>query len=137
MDISIIKGKIKLKGKQTSCEVNSNVVITRPDGSTFEIAGQGEYEAGGITVVATSRGYVIEIESLRVCVLDPKNSNKLEAAEIEELGSVDITVCDSQDLAKQTDPWVIVTTGGEGTPKYSVTKDKLPSDLQVVVLTSK
>lgn len=137
MDVSIIKGKVKLKGRGSSCEVNSNVVITRPDGTTFEIAGLGEYEAGGITVVSTTRGYVIEIEGLRVCILDVKNTAKLESSEIDELGSIDITVCDNQDLAKQTDPWVIITTGTDGAPKYSISKEKLPSDLMIVVLTSK
>lgn len=137
MDISLVKGKVKIKGKLASCEVAQGIVITRPDGSTFDIAGHGEYEAGGISVVSTNRGYVVEVEGLRICVLDLKNTAKLEPSEIDELGSIDITVCDNHELAKQTDPWVILTSGAEGAPKYSVTKDKLPSDLQVVVLTSK
>lgn len=130
MDISIIKGKVKLKGKQASCEVGDGIVITRPDGSNFDIEGFGEFEAGGISIVAAIGVTVVEIEGLRVCILE-------ELAENLPTDSIDITVCTNLEFAKKTDPWVVITTGAEGAPKYSISKDKLPSDLQVVVLTSK
>lgn len=130
MDISIIKGKIKLKGKQASCEVGEGVVITRPDNTNFVIDGFGEFEAGGISIVASLGVTVVEIEGLRICVLEG-------AAENLPTDSIDITVSANLELAKKTDPWVVITTGAEGAPKYSISKDKLPSDLQVVVLSSK
>ena len=130
MDISIVKGKVKLKGKQASCEVGGGAVITRPDGSNFAIDGLGEFEAAGISMVITIGVTVVEIEGMRICIFE-------ENAENLPTDSIDITVSTNLELAKKTDPWVVITTGSEGAPKYSITKDKLPSDLQVVVLTSK
>ncbi|MBI5358492.1 hypothetical protein HZB69_02580 [Candidatus Amesbacteria bacterium] len=141
MDILYFKGKLKIKGKTASAEVDDFVVITRSDGSTFQIEAPGEYEAGGVSVVCNlyeeKNLFVVEIEGLRICVLPNLASEKLTSEIIDTLGSIDISAGPNPDLAKQTDPWVVVTNGDEGLPKYSITKDKLPADLQVVVLTSK
>ena len=141
MDILYFKGKIKIKGKTAVAEVDEKVVITRADASTFQIEAPGEYEAGGVSVVCNlyeeKNLFVVEIEGLRICVLPNLASEKLTSEIIDTLGPIDIWVGPNPDLAKQTDPWVVVTSGDEGLPKYSITKDKLPSDLQVVVLTSK
>ena len=141
MDILYFKEKIKIKGKTAVVEVDDFVVITRSDGSTFQIEAPGEYEAGGVSVVCNlyeeKNLYVVEIEGLRICVLLDLTGEKLTPEILDALGPIDICVGPNPDLAKQTDPWVVVTSGDEGLPKYSITKDKLPSDLQVVVLTSK
>ena len=146
MDISINKGKIKLKGKLASAEVDGGVLITRPDSTDFTIDSPGEYEAGGISVIGvaafTTCVYVVEIESLRICVLNSQIQEKLPADLLDALGPIDITVSEKLDLAKQTDPYVAVITKAEtgmSEPvlKYSVTSEKLPGELQVVVLTSK
>lgn len=141
MDISYIKGKVKIKGKLASCDVDDKVIISRPDGTTFQIDAPGEYEAGGVSVVGNLyQGlnlYVVEIDGLRISILPNLSSDKLTPEILDSLGSIDICVGQSLDLAKQTDPWVVITLGDGGVLKYSVTKDKLPSDLQVVVLASK
>jgi hypothetical protein len=141
MDILYFKEKIKIKGKTAVAEVDDFVVITRSDGSTFQIESPGEYEAGGVSVVCNlyeeKNLFVVEIEGLRICVLPSLTGEKLTPEILDALGPIDICVGQNPDLAKQTDPWVVVTGGDEGLPKYSITKDKLPSDLQVVVLTSK
>lgn len=141
MDILFNKGKIKLKGKVASCEVDDKATITRPDGTTFQIDAPGEYEAGGVSIVGSLfqdlNTYVVEIDDLRICVLPKYSIEKLTSELLDVLGPIDICISLNQDLAKQTDPWVVVTFAEEGLPKYSVTKDKLPADLQVVVLTSK
>lgn len=141
MDILYTKGKFKLKGRSASAELDGTALITRADGSTFEVDAPGEYEAGGVSIIGVpfmdSNIYVTEIEGLRVCVLNDKIQEKLTSEILDALGPIDICISANQDLAKQTDPWVVVTLGAEGLPKYSVTHDKLPADLQVVVLTSK
>lgn len=141
MDILSNKGKLKIKGKYASCDVDEKLIITRPDGTTFQIDAPGEYEAGGVSVVGNEfenlNIYVVEIEGLRICVLPNLETEKLTSEILDALGSIDICVGQKIDLAKQTDPWVAITYGEEGVPKYSITKDKLPTDLQVVVLTSK
>ncbi len=143
MDISRVLGKIKLKGKSANVQIDGGVVITRPDDTSFTIDGAGEYEVGGISVIGVAAFstcvYVVEIEDLRICVLNSQIQEKLPSDLLESLGSVDITVSEKLDLAKQTDPYVIVVTKAEsGMPepllKYIVTAEKLPSDLQVVVL---
>ena len=81
MDISINKGKIKLKDKSASVEVDGGVLITRPDGTDFTIDSPGEYEAGGVSVIGVAAFatciYVVEIENLRICVLNSQIQEKL------------------------------------------------------------
>lgn len=146
MDISINKGKIKLKGKSASAEVDGGVLITRPDGTDFIIDSPGEYEAGGISVIGVSAFstciYVVEVDDLRICVLNSQIQEKLTSDLLDALGPIDITVSEKLDLAKQTDPYVAIITKAETgmaepVVKYSVTSEKLPQDLQVVVLTTK
>lgn len=143
MEITLAKNNaLRLKGRQALVEYDQTVEITRADGTKFSVDGLGEYEAGGVSVVATIGGFVIEIENLRVCVLDPKLTEKLTPEILDEIGAVDITVSPNLDLAKQTDPWVAITaTADPSLPepvlRYIVTADKLPSDLQVVVLVAK
>ncbi len=143
MDISINKGKIKLKGKLASAEVDGGVLITRPDGTDFNIDNAGEYEAGGISVIGVAAFstciYVVEMDDLRICVLNSQIQEKLPSDLLDALGPIDITVSEKSDLAKQTDPYVAIITKAEpGTAepvlKYSVTSEKLPQELQVVVL---
>lgn len=146
MDISINKGKIKLKGKSASAEVDGGVLITRPDGTDFIIDSPGEYEAGGISVIGVAAFstciYVVEVDDLRICVLNSQIQEKLTSDLLDALGPIDITVSEKLDLAKQTDPYVAIITKAETgmaepVVKYSVTSEKLPQDLQVVVLTTK
>ena len=146
MDISINKGKIKIKGKSAGAEVDGGVLITRPDGTDFTIDSPGEYEAGGISVIGVAAFstciYVVEVDGLRICVLNSQIQEKLPSNLLDALGPIDITVSEKLDLAKQTDPYVAVITKAEPglsepVVKYSVTLEKLPQDLQVVVLTTK
>lgn len=126
----------KLKGKTASAVVLGNKVTIEPSG--FVISDPGEYEVGGVSVLSFGDSvFVVEIDNLRIIFLSQKPSEQIVA----EAGAIDIAVSDNIDVAKSVDPWIAVTTtpvaGVEAMPKLTTTSDKLPPDLQVVVLSSK
>ncbi len=141
MDIFAIgPSNYKVKGKTASVTVSLDKVIIEPAGkSTFTISEPGEYEVGGVSVLSFGTGAnVVEIDNLRIIFL---GSEKPTDEVISEAGSIDIAVSINVDVAKAVDPWIAATTtpvsGIEPLPKLSMTSDKLPPDLQVVVLSAK
>ena len=101
-------------------------------GSSFIIAGPGEYEVKGVSIIGVhtwhddkeglERGantvYVIEMEGLRVCHLGDLG-HKLTTEQLEEIGSIDIAMIPvggvysidaktAMEVVKQLDPWVII-----------------------------
>lgn len=141
MDIAAIgSDNYKVKGKAASVAVSLGKVVIEPTGkSSFTVSEPGEYEVGGVSVLSFGTGVnVVEIDNLRIIFL---GSEKPSDEIISEAGSIDIAVSVNVDVAKAVDPWIAVTTapvsGIEPLPKLSTTSDKLPPDLQVVVLSSK
>lgn len=135
MDFSLSDNKLFIKSKTFQVEVSEKGVSI---GGKFLVDSPGEYEVGGVSVVGITGvpAYVIEVEGLRIFVCT-KEFEKLTEAQLLEIGSIDISWTHNQDLSKQVDPWVVITTGTEGISKYSISKEKLPADLQIVVLTTK
>lgn len=141
MDIAAIgPSNYKVKGKTASVIVSSDKITIEPAGKPpFNVTDPGEYEVGGVSVLSFGSGVsVVEIDNLRIIFL---GSEKPSDETISEAGSIDIAVSINVDVAKAVDPWIAVTTtpvsGIEALPKLSTTSDKLPSDLQVVVLSSR
>ena len=100
-------------------KINESFVIDRP----------GEYEVGGVSVVGlVGDGYIIEMDGLRFCTAT--KSTDVDAIDIALLHEVDA------EMVKQLEPWVVVTTGKEGIAKYSISRDKLPTELTTVCLTT-
>ena len=150
MEISILNTKnFKLKTKTTTVVTGDKFMV-----GEFEITGPGEYEVNGVSVVGTPRGFVIEADNLRICLIT-KTDAKLSDSEVEEFGSIDITLVPTdgdvkmaQQIAKQVDPWVMIpnnfnvteflkemgTASYEPVPKYTISHDKLPQELQVICL---
>ncbi|KKU29031.1 MAG: hypothetical protein UX80_C0003G0069 [Candidatus Amesbacteria bacterium GW2011_GWA2_47_11b] len=125
MDITFAKGEFKIKGKAGGVRVGEKVTIN----DNFVIDSPGEYEVGGVSVVGfVGGGYIVEIDGLRLCT----------ATKSSEAGAIDILVMETVDpeMVKQIDPWVVVTTGKEGVAKYTISRDKLPSELTTVCLTT-
>lgn len=147
MDITTLgKNGFRLKGKTSVVQIENGAVSIGSD-KPFKIDAPGEYEVGGISVIGINVAspasiYVLELDGIRSVVLD-KVTEKLSETQIEEMGPIDIVIQSElkQDVVGQIDPWVIVTEkGAEGvTPesKYSTTSDKLPTELQTVVLERK
>ncbi|MEK9200403.1 MAG: hypothetical protein AAB909_00345 [Patescibacteria group bacterium] len=141
MDIVAVgNNNYKIKGKSASVGVSSDKIIIEQVGkAAFTISEPGEYEVGGVSVLSFgSQTNVVEIDNLRIVFL---GTEKPSDETISEAGSIDIAVSVSIDIAKAVDPWIAVTTteiaGVEALPKLSTTADKLPTDLQVVVLSTK
>ncbi len=147
MDISLADSKsFKIKTKTASVVVGETIMVNE-----FVIDAAGEYEVSGVSVVGVpvdrSVFYVVETEGMRVAVVG-KSEEKLSAENLSELGSIDIALVPTDmdakiavEIARQLDPWVIIPSGFdpayEPVPKYSISKDKLPTELAVVILSSK
>lgn len=162
MDISLADSKsFKIKTKAASVLVGEVIKIDRTESDQFVIDAAGEYEVSGISVVGLSVGnaifYVVEAEGMRIAVVG-KSDKKLLAENLSELGSIDIALIPTDmdakiavEIARQLDPWVMIpsgfnptvflkelgTTAYEPVPKYSISKDKLPTELAVVILSAK
>ncbi|KKS33097.1 MAG: hypothetical protein UU93_C0002G0025 [Candidatus Amesbacteria bacterium GW2011_GWA2_42_12] len=162
MDITLTDSKtFKIKTKLSSVLVSDIIKIDRPDGDQFVIDAAGEYEVSGISVIGLQVDktifYVVEAEGMRMAVAG-KSDEKLSAENLSELGSIDIALIPTDmdakiavEIARQIDPWVIIPSGFNPTaflkemgtaayepvPKYSISKDKLPAELAVVILSSK
>lgn len=125
MDITFNKGVFKIKGKTGVVSVGEKTVINE----NFIIDGAGEYEVGGVSVIGlVGGGYVIEMDGLRLCT----------ATKSTEAGAIDILMLFEVDveMVKQIDPWVVVAPGKEGVAKYTISRDKLPTELTTVWLTN-
>ncbi len=145
MDISSLDATgFRFKGKNSVVTYDRGVVAIGTD-KPFKINAPGEYEVQGISVIGINgptQIYVIEIDGVRVAVLD-KTTEKLTDAQIEDMGSIDILVSSIPlaEVVAQIDPWVIVTeVAAEGvakSAKYSVSADKLPTETTTVILERK
>lgn len=157
MDISLADSKtFKIKTKTASVTVGGTIMVNQ-----FVIDAAGEYEVSGVSVVGVPVGksvfYVVEAERMRIAVAG-KSGEKLPAESLSELGSIDIILIPTDmdakiavEIVRQIDPWVIIPSGFNPTaflkemgtaayepvPKYSISKDKLPTELAVVILSSK
>jgi L-ascorbate metabolism protein UlaG (beta-lactamase superfamily) len=143
----------------------SNVVgeSGKVGGNPFVMDSPGEIEARGVSVVgvATDAGtvFVIELEGLRIAHLGDL-VHKLSTEQLAEIGPIDVVMValgsSAAELVHQVDPWVAIPMGFEQgsvelaaflkemgktevipMAKYLISVDKLPEDLQVVVLERK
>lgn len=157
MDIALADQKLfKIKTKTAQVSVGETVAV-----GDFKIDGPGEYEVSGVSVIGVACGpvttYIVEAEGVRVCLIG-KVSEKLTAEQLVGVGSIDIALIPTDmnckiavEVARQVDPWVIIPSGfnltefmkelgvatSEPVPKYTISRDKLPSELAVVILSSK
>ncbi len=125
MDITFNKGEFKIKGKMGVVSVGEKVMINE----NFVIDQPGEYEVGGVSVIGlVGGGYVVEMDALRLCT----------ATKSTDVGAIDMALLPEVDaeMVKQIDPWIVVTVGKEGVAKYTISRDKLPTELTTVWLTS-
>ena len=154
MEITSFLGKyFKIKTKTATATLADKFLITRSDDTSLEITGPGEYEVGGISVVKLPYATIIEADGTRSIWLEDV-SGKLTEREVEEIGPIDIVLVPTDkgvEAAKQLDPWVIIPSSysptavlkelgmGELNPvsKYVISSDKLPAELQIVVLEDK
>lgn len=154
MEITSFSGKyFKIKTKLTTATLGDKLLLTRSDETVLEITGPGEYEVGGISVVKLPYAAIIEADNTRTIWLEDI-PNKLSEKQLEEIGPIDVVLVPTEkevEAAKQLDPWVIIPSSfnptavlkelgvGELHPvaKYSISSDKLPSELQIVVLEDK
>lgn len=156
MEITALTSKhFKIKNKSAALSLGDKLAITRTDGSVFEISGHGEYEVGGISVVSWPYIILVEADGARVALLK-NDTSKLSQEKLDDIGPVDVVLVPTDgadikvlvDVAKQLDPWIIVPSSFNPTAalkelgvaelnpvnKLVVSADKLPSELQIVVL---
>lgn len=149
----------RLKGKSAVVVTDHNVV--KLVSSEFVVDGPGEYEVEGVSIVGIhSEGvntmYVIEIDGLRMAHLGGLE-HKLTQEQLEELGAIDVVMVAVGNIAvevvKQIDPWIAIPMAelpdaGEflremgkpdvvPVPKLVISADRMPTELQVVVLERK
>jgi hypothetical protein len=166
MDITYLgQNGFRIKGKSRTVILDgdnkSEVVIKSEEADKiFKIDGPGEYETGGVSVIGIAHEsktiFVIEMENLRIAHF-MKLEQKLSQEQVEEIGEIDILIMDltlGMELAKQIDPWVVIPVSENGDkmidflkqmgkpdlpaiPKYSVTFERLPEEMQVIVLEKK
>ena len=128
------------------------------EGNPYIIQGPGEYEVKGVGVIGMSTGehtvYRFEIDGVSIVHLG-KPDHALTAAQVDALDGVDILMVPVSDGAisviSEIEPSVVLPMmytsdqlraflkeiGKEevtGQPKLSTTKDKIPEQMQVVVL---
>jgi hypothetical protein len=151
--------QFKCKSKTTNllC-AGKEVIIEKNTGEKMTISEQGEYEVAGVSVIGSKNAYVLEIDGVRICYVF-NYAEKLPENELAELGSIDIALLQTEgdnklsaEIARQLDPWVMIPSPFNATDfmkvlgvstyepvnKYAVaSRDKLPSELQIVVLSSK
>lgn len=140
------------------------ILLTQKEGEVFNeaesglvISGPGEYETKGINIKGISLGdgilYLIEEKKLSV-VLTGKAGNKLSEQDVDEVGDCDILMVPAQgaqDMISKLEPKIIIPIYEDGgsldsflkemgvdsaqpQPKLSITKDKLPEEPKVIVL---
>lgn len=153
--ISFSTKYFKIKTKTASATLGDKFFITRADDTSLDITGPGEYEVGGISVVKLPYATIVEADGTRTIRLE-NVTEKLTEKQLEEIGSIDMVLVptDSGDpkilaeVAKQLDPWVIIPSSFNPTallkelgvaefnpvPKYVISSDRLPDQLQIVVL---
>jgi L-ascorbate metabolism protein UlaG (beta-lactamase superfamily) len=135
--------------------------IHQIEGAAYVVNGPGEYEIKGVGVIGHKSGkntmYRIEIDGLSIVHLGDLD-HTLSVAEVDSLDGVDILMVPvggpaAVPVINEIEPSVVIpmhTDGGVATikdflkeigkedivpqPKFTVTKDKLPEQMQVVIL---
>ena len=138
----------KIKDKTTT-------VLVRPDGvlvDDLNFSGPGEYESKGIMITGIKNGnstiFQVVVDKLNVVFLDRVGTDKEKLEQIEE---THILLTPESSVVAELEPKIIVPYAFDGEqlakllkelgaeavnpiPKLSMTKDKLPEEPQVVVL---
>lgn len=135
MEISIVKGDFRIKGKQTAVMVGDKVTV-----GEFVIPGPGEYEAGGVTVIGLpGKVYRFNVDNVSVLFSD----RKLTDEEKTLVGTVNILVAPAKsELEAELEPAYFIPTGetkevsefAQRLPKLVTSAEKLPETTTVVVL---
>lgn len=132
--------------------------LTMIDGHPYVIAGPGEYEVKGVGVVGIQAGsttlYRIEIDGVAIVHLGTLD-RELTSAEVDELDGVHMLMVPlafarAVSVINEIEPMVVIPMnyekpqldtflkeiGKEAIPqvKLNITKDKLPAEMQIVVL---
>lgn len=157
-------GSFQLKGKRATLLINPSdnklasdgVILTKQQGNNYApnaeeiprliIQGPGEYEIGGISVSGRNLGgetaFRIGIEGIALLYLPNAPADK---AILEQFGQVDILLLgDYNDGIYELEPKIIIPFTQElgeklgkevaSEKKLSITKEKLPQDLKVVII---
>lgn len=159
MDItSLDHSSFRIKGKLAAVLIEQKQlrIEDRAGASPYEIHGPGEYEVKGVGVIGCSVPgatiYRIEIDGVSVLYLGGL-VQPLTSAQVDALDGVDILIVPVGVLAviKEIEPSIVIPTQYDPQglsaflkelgkddiapqPKLSVTRDKLPDQMQVVVL---
>lgn len=158
MDITSLKhSSYRIKGKQATITVLSDGALTiedRTGESSYPIAGPGEYEVKGVGVIGVAHEastiYRFEIDGVSL-LYTGGITKQLPTKDIENLDGVDILITSLASVAREIEPSIVIPMVDEKDalngflkelgkedvapqPKLSVTKDKIPEEMQVVVL---
>lgn len=138
----------KLKGKTGSVMVD----LTGVTCGEVVFFGPGEYEASGIAVSGIASGgdntiYNVMVDGVNVVHLGNLGQNKLTEVQLSEIGQVDILLLSagSADVVPDLEPKIVIpmdesllkSLGKEdvaAVPKLVITKEKLPEETEIVVL---
>ena len=159
MDISFVnQSSFRLRGKLAMVIVDQKSlrVEDRAGGAPYQIRGPGEYEVKGVGVIGLSAAgntiYRIEIDGVSVLYLGGL-TQPLTSDQVDLLDGVDVLIIPVgvPSVIKEIEPSIVIPTqydphglsaflkefGKDDVapqPKLSVTRDKLPEQLEVVVL---
>jgi len=158
MDILSLKhASYRIKGKQATITVLADGSLTvedRTGESSYTIHGPGEYEVKGVGVIGVSREgstiYRCEIDGVSF-VYTGNITKPLATTDIENLDGVDILITPLSSVVSEIEPSVVIPMleekealigflkelGKEDVipqPKFSITRDKIPEQMQVIVL---
>lgn len=138
----------KLKGKTASVAVDLSGVTC----GEIVFSGPGEYETHGIAVsgIASENGnviYNIMVDGVNVVHLGNLGQSKLTEAQVSEIGQVDVLLlpAGSADVVPDLEPKIVIpmdesllkSLGKENVtpvPKLVITKEKLPEETEIIVL---
>lgn len=162
MDISLVDhSTVRIKGKAAVVVVapdGSVSVADRAEENPFVVRGPGEYEIKGVGVIGMSAEkntvYRIEIDGMSIVRVGPLE-HPLTATQVDTLDGVDILMVSvsggAASVISEVEPSIVIPLdhtpdgiraflkeiGKEDVvpqPKLSVTKDKIPEQMLVVVL---
>ncbi len=157
-----IKGKqttLVINPMDKSAVFDAAVVFDIPQGvlklkdETLTIDGPGEYEVGGLKITGLrldeAIAYIFSVDDLRIILLDNRTLAKFHA-KLPDVNLVVIMVVSDDDLSNATNVagsavlyygekaeevvTKFIKEGVSRTNKYSVTKDKLPTEVQQILL---
>lgn len=139
MEISKVGTGFRIKGKQVVVTIESANKIAVGD---FVIFGPGEYEIAGVTVTGVRvppTAYRLTVDGVNFGYFE-EAIDKLTQEQVEKLDGIDIILGTkiSPQLITETEPTMIVTTekkeGVTPASKLAITREKLPTELQTIIL---